>query len=113
MNDREINKIVEDTLESIDGINLPAPDEHLFGKIMNGYNKKENSFIKKENSFGKYAIAFAVLILINIFSFINYHKDAENKSSEVNQSYSSYSKDITKFANECFSYQTDYNYNIK
>lgn len=107
MNENEINRLTEDTLNSINDLKRSEPDERLFQKIMTGVGENERSFLRENNITAKYAIAFAVLILINIFSFFSYKSSEEN----IKANYSLYnSKSVNSFVKEFFSEPEDYSY---
>ena len=108
MNENEINRLTEDTLKSINSLKRSFPDDRLFQKIMTGVSENENSFLKENSNTVKYAFAFALLILINIFSFFSHKRFEEN--TKVN--YSPYnSKQVNSFVKEFFSEPDEYNYN--
>ncbi|MBL0107987.1 MAG: hypothetical protein IPP52_12055 [Ignavibacteria bacterium] len=83
----ETNKKAEDILNSIDDINKSVPDDLLFNRILNGYLENDKSLLK-DNNIGKYALAFAVLVIINIFTFFNIERNSDNKSLNSNNNYS-------------------------
>lgn len=125
MNKNEINKKVEDTLNSIDNIEKAEPNPFLFERIMNSLdNRTEEKAAYKENKSytGKYAIGFAVLLAMNIFSFFTYQSSVNNNSEvTVNtkkettttlQNSDPQSSTLKDFAKEYFS-ETDYNYYTK
>ncbi len=103
----ETNKKAEDILHSIDDINKSVPDDLLFNRIQNGYVENDKSLLK-DNNIGKYALAFAVLVIINIFTFFNIERNYDNKSLNSNKNYS---KAASEFAKTYFSETYEYNYN--
>ncbi len=124
MNKNEINKKVNDTLNSIDNIEKAEPNPFMFERIMNALNEKV--VYKEEKSYiGKYAVGFAVLLLLNIFSFFTYENSVKNTFNSTTLNTSTISDKTNKetstqqqsstlkdFAKEYFS-ETDYNYNSK
>ncbi|MBK9402991.1 MAG: hypothetical protein IPN57_00440 [Ignavibacteria bacterium] len=104
----ETNKKAEDILNSIDDINKSVPDDLLFNRILNGYLENDKSFLKDNNNIGKLALAFAVLVIINIFTFFNIERNSDNKSLNSNNNYS---KAASEFAKTYFSETDEYNYN--
>lgn len=107
MNEKEINRIVEKTIHSIDNVKIAVPDYILFQKIMTGINQNEKSFFKENSYAGKYIIVFAVLVLLNIFSIIVDQKAFE-KTSVNDMKY--YSKGINEFSRTYFSSTDEYSY---
>lgn len=103
----ETNKKAEDILHSIDNINKSVPDDLLFNRILNGYLENDKSLLK-DNNIGKYALAFAVLVILNIFTFFSIERNSENKSLN---SFNNYSKSASEFAKTYFSETDEYNYN--
>lgn len=106
MNESEINRLTEDTLNSITSLKRSYPDELLFQRIMSGLNESKSSYLK-ENNTGKYLIAFAILILINIFSFISHKSSEENKTVNTLQYNAA---GVNDFAKEFFSESDEYSY---
>ena len=104
----ETNKKAEDILNSIDNINKSVPNDLLFNRIMNGYLENDKSILKDNNDIGKLALSFAVLVIINIFTFFNIERNSDNKYSN---SYNNYSKSVNEFAKTYFSETDEYNYN--
>lgn len=104
----ETNKKAEDILHSIDNMNKAVPDDLLFNKILNSYQENDKNFLKENSNIGKYALAFAVLVIINIFTFFSIERNSENKSLN---SYNNYSKSVNEFAKTYFSETDEYNYN--
>ena len=107
MNKNEINRIVEETIHSIDNVKITVPDDVLFQKIMTGVKQNEKSFFKENSYAGKYIIVFAVLVLLNIFSVIA-NKKAFDKTSL--NGLKNYSKDINEFSRTYFSSTDEYSY---
>lgn len=107
MNEKEINRIVEETIHSIDNVKITVPDDILFKKIMTGVKQNENSFLKENSFAGKYIIVFALLVLLNIFSVIADQKAFEKTS--VN-GMKNYSKGINEFSRTYFSSTDEYSY---
>ena len=107
MNENEINRIVEETIRSIDNVKITVPDDILFKKIMTGVMQNENNFLKENSYAGKYIIVFAVLVLLNIFSVIA-NKKAFDKTSL--KGLKNYSKDINEFSRTYFSSAEEYSY---
>jgi hypothetical protein len=107
MNEKEINRIVEETIHSIDNVKITVPDDFLFQKIMTGVKQNENSFFKENSYAGKYILVFAVLLLLNIFSVLINQKGFEKKS--VN-GLENYSKAINEFSRTYFSSTDEYSY---
>lgn len=110
MNENEINRMTEDTLNSINNLKRSFPDDLLFHRIVRGINDNKNSILKEYSYTGKYAMALAVLVLINIFSFFSYKNTEKNKAFNNSQKYST---TVNDFAKEFFSDQDEYNYNSK
>ncbi len=104
----ETNKKAEDILHSIDNMNKAVPDDLLFNKILNSYQENDKNFLKENSNIGKYALAFAVLVIINIFTFFSIERNSENNSLN---SYNNYSKSVNEFAKTYFSETDEYNYN--
>ena len=107
MNEKEINRIVEETIHSIDNLKITVPDDFLFQKIMTGVKQNEKSFFKENSYAGKYILVFAVLVLLNIFSVIVDQKAFEKTS--VNDM-KNYSKGINEFSRTYFSSTDGYSY---
>ncbi|HMS32919.1 MAG TPA: hypothetical protein PKC91_02430 [Ignavibacteria bacterium] len=107
MNEKEINRIVEETIHSIDNVKITVPDDILFQKIMTGIKQNEKSFFKENSYAGKYIIVFAVLVLLNIFSIIVDQK-AIKKTSANDMKY--YLKGINEFSRTYFSSNDEYSY---
>lgn len=107
MNENEINKIVEETIHSIDNVKITVPDDVLFQKIMTGVKQNEKSFFKENSYAGKYIIVFAVLVLLNIFSVIANQKAFDKTSLN---GLNNYSKDINEFSRTYFSSAEEYSY---
>ncbi len=124
MNKNEINKKVNDTLNSIENMEKTQPNPFMFERILNALDKKV--VYKEQKSFiGKYALGFAVLFLLNIFSFFTYQNSVKDISNNTTKNTSTISEKTNKvtttqqqsstlkdFAKEYFS-ETDYNYNSK
>lgn len=104
MNENEVERLTEDTLNSINGIRKTDPDDLLFQKIINSMHAQHHNNIKKNKSL-KYILAFAVLILINIFSFFSYKNTGENKTG-IDLNYRS--ETVNNFAREFFQENDDY-----
>ena len=107
MNEKEINRIVEETIHSIDNVKITVPDDILFKKIMTGVMQNENNFLKENSYAGKYIIVFAVLVLLNIFSVIANQKAFDKTSLN---GLNNYSKDINEFSRTYFSSTDEYSY---
>ena len=107
MNENEINRIVEETIHSIDNVKITVPDDVLFQKIMTGVKQNEKSFFKENSYAGKYIIVFAVLVLLNIFSVIANQKAFDKTSLN---GFNNYSKDINEFSRTYFSSDKEYSY---
>lgn len=110
MNKSEADKLAEDTLNSIDGIKSITPDEIMFSRIMNSVKNNENSYIKEKNSAGIYALALAIIVLMNLITIIGY-QNKENKSNPADTM--DYSKSVNEFGKDFFSIENDYNYDRK
>lgn len=107
MTETEINKLTEDTLNSIGESKKHFPDDELFRKIMIRMNENENSLLKSENGNFRLAFVFAILILINIISIYSYKiSKTDNTGSNSNRN----SETINAFAREFFSGPDEYNY---
>jgi len=107
MNENEINRIVEETIHSIDNVKITVPDDVLFQKIMTGVKQNEKSFFKENSYAGKYIIVFAVLVLLNIFSVIANQKAFDKTSLN---GLKNYSKDINEFSRTYFYSADEYSY---
>ena len=107
MNKNEINRIVEETIHSIDNVKITVPDDILFKKIMTGVMQNENNFLKENSYAGKYIIVIAVLVLLNIFSVIANQKAFDKTSLN---GLKNYSKDINEFSRTYFSSTDEYSY---
>ncbi|HMS66124.1 MAG TPA: hypothetical protein PKD83_12840 [Ignavibacteria bacterium] len=113
MNEGEINRKVEETLNSIDNLSRSAPDDYMFMKIEKSLRSKKSSFVLKNTYAGKFAIGFAVLLIINIFSFLNYENNQKHNINTTEFKSSDYSDKINEFAKSNFYDDDEYNYNKK
>ena len=108
MNENKINVLVEDTLNSIDDLKRPVPGDHLFQRILNRYHENDKSLLKENNYIGKYAVAFAVLVILNIFTLFNFKSRHENNT--VSSSHN-YINAVNEFTKTYFSETEEYSYN--
>lgn len=108
MKSGKIEKLVDDTLNSIDDLHTISPDDYIFYGIMNEANKNEN-FLKEKNSTGKYIFAATMIILLNIITLIGFNNNVTKESTPGQ----SYSENLNEFTKDYLSVQDEYNYNNK
>ncbi len=107
MNKNKTNKFTEDVFNSLENLKRSEPDDILFEKIIAGINNSDNNFIKENSYAGKYILVFALILIMNIFSVIKFHKN-ESKISNGNKN--NYTKELQEFSKEYFSGADEYNY---
>jgi hypothetical protein len=112
MNKDQINRKVEETLNSINNLERAVPDDRLFYKIENRVKNIKNKKEKEFSYTGKFALAFAILLIINIFSIIGYKNNHRTDELKTTQNVQSNSKIINEFAKEYF-FDTNEYYNYK
>lgn len=112
MIEEKLNRKVDETLNSINNIIRAVPDDRLFYKIENRFKNTDNVKTKDYSYTGKFALAFAILIIINIFSFIGYKNHHSGNEIKTTQNVQNTSKIINEFAKEYF-FDTNEYYNYK
>ena len=101
------NKFTEEVLNSLNDLKRSGPDEFLFQKIMTRMDSGDGGFVRDNMNSGKYILIFAFLMMLNIYSVINFHKTEKEK---INSSKISYSSGLNEISKEYFSGNDDYNY---
>lgn len=110
MNKSKVDRLVEDTLESIDGINAITPVDKMFNSIMNSLKQTDRSLFKEKESNVKFAFAMAVIILINLIAIIGFqNKGNLNTSGDLPDK----RNEINEFSKSYFSVKEEYNYFAK
>lgn len=105
MNKEQINKLVEDTLNRIDGIRQAEANTFLYSKIKEKASRKK-TMEKFSLGYGtKFLLVFAILIVINAFTLLIYSSNQSTPSVK-----SSTKQDINSFINEYSLENTNYNY---
>lgn len=74
MNNEQIKRKIDETLNSIENINRAVPDDRMFYKIENRLKNINNNKEREFSYIGKFALAFAILIILDIFTFFGYKK---------------------------------------
>ena len=111
MNKDQINRKADETLYSINNLKRAVPDDRLFYKIQNRVKNLNNNNREREFSYtGKFALAFAILIIINIFSFIGYKNNHNSDELKSTQNIRNNSKVINEFTEENFFETNEYYY---
>ena len=86
-------KLINDTMESIDGISRASANPFLYDKIINRMNNATKSNVLKPATIG-WAMAFILLLVgLNILSITHYNKSGASQvdgSSLVSNEYFSY-----------------------
>ncbi|HXP50148.1 MAG TPA: hypothetical protein VN922_09355 [Bacteroidia bacterium] len=86
-------KLIKETIESIDGISRANANPFLYDKIINRMNSKAGSNVLKPATIG-WAMAFMVVLIgLNILTITHYNKSGSSQadgSSLVSKEYFSY-----------------------
>jgi hypothetical protein len=86
-------KLIKETMESIDGIGRASTNPFLYDKIMNRMNSVTKGSILRPATIG-WAMAFmAILVGLNILTITHYNKQSSSQvdgSGLVNKEYFSY-----------------------
>ena len=81
-NNSDIQKLVDETLNSLNGIQKAEPTPFLFTRVMARLNKEENSLWEKlAYIFSKPAVTFATVILFIAINSVVLYRVAGNSTS--------------------------------
>jgi len=109
MDKEQLNKLVEDTLNSIEGIEQAEANPFLYAKINERANGRKASE-KFSLGYGtKLFLAFAILVVINAFTLLIYSSNYSNTTVTTTETTSA-KQDINSFINEYNLVDTNYNY---
>ena len=108
MDKEQINKMVEDTMNSIEGIRRAEANPFLYSKIKERANRKSSG--KFSLGFGtRLFLAFAILVVLNAFTLLIY-SSSYSTTSATGSTTTSTKQDINSFINEYSLENSNYNY---
>lgn len=102
MNKEQINKLVDDTLDSIKGIGRARSNPFLYSKVMKRIEDKERTGLRKFsfNYTFKLVAVFAVLAVLNAFTLLMYMNSSApgaTDKQDINSFIYEYSLDNTTY----------------
>lgn len=109
MNKDILNKKIEETLTSIDGIKHAEANPLMYSKIsdkINNKKSKENVSLIKNTYILKFAVILIAALLLNMFTYFSYTKYDETSNDNTN----SREENLKSFAKEYSITGTTYNY---
>jgi len=84
MENTELNKLIDETLRSLDGMKPAEPNPFLFSKIRQRINDSSKSGSVKKISLKPawgLAIVFIILFIINVVTIINYSNNTTQQTT--------------------------------
>lgn len=106
MQKEQINNLIKDTLDSINGIKRAESNPFLYSKVKENIaliGKKKHFHNPSKGYIWKLALMFLILAVMNVFSLINYSKKESTQYTTTKQ-------DINSFIIEYSLNNSTYNY---